>query len=259
MCIRDSNIPDWLKLTAEGRLEEAYQLSQSTNNMPEVCGRICPQDRLCEGNCVIEKSGHGTVTIGSVEKFITENAWANGWIKPIEVNNEKDEIIFIIGACPAGLAFDLNSNKGRIDIEQENGDMKATPYWPAVLTYVLPFTISGHPIVTMPIGKIGDIPLGVQVIGKRNGDDEKNICKKTYKYDKYSRFAGKSSKVILFQTLPAPAPKKAAYLKKFSHTNHTNGYWLSTTMHNLVLTSQPPLTGQLGFYFVNNNKIIVKT
>ena len=103
-CPLSNNIPDWLKLTAEGRLHEAYQLSQSTNNMPEVCGRICPQDRLCEGNCVIEQSGHGTVTIGSVEKFITENAWANGWIKPIEIQNEKEESIGIIGAGPAGLA-----------------------------------------------------------------------------------------------------------------------------------------------------------
>ena len=59
-----NNIPDWLKLTAEGRLREAYELSQATNTFPEICGRICPQDRLCEGNCVIEQSGHGTVTIG---------------------------------------------------------------------------------------------------------------------------------------------------------------------------------------------------
>ena len=99
-----NNIPDWLKLTAEGRLEEAYELSQSTNNMPEVCGRICPQDRLCEGNCVIEQSGHGTVTIGSVEKYITENAWANGWVKPIKVKKEINQNIGIIGAGPAGLA-----------------------------------------------------------------------------------------------------------------------------------------------------------
>ena len=91
-CPLHNNIPDWLKLTAEGRLEEAYELSQSTNNMPEVCGRICPQDRLCEGNCVIEQSGHGTVTIGSVEKYITETAWNNGWVKPISVLNEKLDV-----------------------------------------------------------------------------------------------------------------------------------------------------------------------
>ncbi len=103
-CPLSNNIPDWLKLTAEGRLKEAYELSQSTNNMPEVCGRICPQDRLCEGNCVIEQSGHGTVTIGSIEKYITDNAWDKGWINPIEVKNEKDQSIGIIGAGPAGLA-----------------------------------------------------------------------------------------------------------------------------------------------------------
>ena len=103
-CPLHNNIPDWLKLTAEGRLEEAYELAQSTNNMPEICGRICPQDRLCEGNCVIEQSGHGTVTIGSVEKFLTENAWEKGWVKPIEVKNEIDQSVGIIGAGPAGLA-----------------------------------------------------------------------------------------------------------------------------------------------------------
>ena len=103
-CPLSNNIPDWLKLTAEGRLKEAYELSQSTNNMPEVCGRICPQDRLCEGNCVIEQSGHGTVTIGSMEKYITDNAWEQGWIKPIEVKYEKNQSVGIIGAGPAGLA-----------------------------------------------------------------------------------------------------------------------------------------------------------
>ncbi len=103
-CPLGNNIPDWLKLTAEGRLFEAYELSQSTNNMPEVCGRICPQDRLCEGNCVIEQSGHGTVTIGSIEKYITENAWDKGWIKPIKIRNEKKQSIGIVGAGPAGLA-----------------------------------------------------------------------------------------------------------------------------------------------------------
>ena len=103
-CPLSNNIPDWLKLTAEGRLKEAYELAQSTNNMPEVCGRICPQDRLCEGNCVIEQSGHGTVTIGSVEKYITDTAWKEGWVKPIEVRSEKNQSVGIIGAGPAGLA-----------------------------------------------------------------------------------------------------------------------------------------------------------
>lgn len=103
-CPLHNNIPDWLKLTAEGRLQEAYEISQATNQFPEICGRICPQDRLCEGNCVIEQSGHGTVTIGSVEKYITDTAWENGWVKPIKPHAERTESVGIIGAGPAGLA-----------------------------------------------------------------------------------------------------------------------------------------------------------
>src|SRR5210317_2144917 len=90
-CPLSNNIPDWLKLTAEGRLKEAYEVSQSTNNMPEVCGRICPQDRLCEGNCVIEQS-------------ITDTAWDKGWVKPIKVKRELKQSVGIIGAGPAGMA-----------------------------------------------------------------------------------------------------------------------------------------------------------
>ncbi len=103
-CPLHNNIPDWLRMTAMGRLEEAYQLSQSTNTFPEICGRICPQDRLCEGNCVIEQSGHGTVTIGSVEKYITDMAWENGWVADIAPLAERSESVGIIGAGPAGLA-----------------------------------------------------------------------------------------------------------------------------------------------------------
>ncbi|WP_103257513.1 NAD(P)-dependent oxidoreductase [Tabrizicola aquatica] len=103
-CPLHNNIPDWLKLTAEGRLQEAYEISQATNTFPEICGRICPQDRLCEGNCVIEQSGHGTVTIGSVEKYITDTAWEEGWVKPIRPHAERAESVGIIGAGPGGLA-----------------------------------------------------------------------------------------------------------------------------------------------------------
>ena len=102
-CPLGNNIPDWLRLTAEGRLQEAYEISSATNNMPEICGRICPQDRLCEGNCVIEKD-FNSVTIGSVEKFITDNAWDQGWVKPITPRRELDQSVGIIGAGPAGLA-----------------------------------------------------------------------------------------------------------------------------------------------------------
>ncbi|WP_204355256.1 NAD(P)-dependent oxidoreductase [Roseovarius amoyensis] len=103
-CPLHNNIPDWLRLTAEGRVREAYELSQQTNTFPEICGRICPQDRLCEGNCVIEQAGHGTVTIGAVEKYLTDTAWDEGWVEPIVPAAERAESVGIIGAGPGGLA-----------------------------------------------------------------------------------------------------------------------------------------------------------
>ena len=103
-CPLQNNIPDWLMLAAQGRLEEAYELSSATNNMPEICGRICPHDRLCEGTCVIETAGHGTVAIGAVERFITETAWTEGWVKPPTPSRELDRSVGVIGAGPAGLA-----------------------------------------------------------------------------------------------------------------------------------------------------------
>lgn len=103
-CPLQNNIPDWLKLAAEDRMEEAYAVSSATNNMPEICGRICPQDRLCEGICTIEQSGHGTVTIGSIERHITDTAWENGWVKPIKPPRERAQSAGIIGAGPGGLA-----------------------------------------------------------------------------------------------------------------------------------------------------------
>jgi glutamate synthase (NADPH/NADH) small chain len=102
-CPLNNNIPDWLKLTAEGRLEEAYELAAATNTFPEICGRICPQDRLCEGNCVIEKT-HESVTIGAVERFITDTAFERGWVKPRPPRRELGRSVGIIGAGPGGLA-----------------------------------------------------------------------------------------------------------------------------------------------------------
>jgi len=102
-CPLHNHIPDWLRLAAEGRLREAYELSNATSTMPEICGRICPQDRLCEGNCVIEFSGHGAVTIGAVEKFITDSAWEQGWVTPLTPGAPTGQSIGIIGAGPAGL------------------------------------------------------------------------------------------------------------------------------------------------------------
>ncbi|TAJ71474.1 MAG: NAD(P)-dependent oxidoreductase [Phenylobacterium sp.] len=103
-CPLHNNIPDWLRMTAEGRLEEAYALSQATNAMPEICGRICPQDRLCEGNCVIEQSGHGTVTIGAVERYLSDKAWEMGWVRPVVAGADRRQSVGIVGAGPAGLA-----------------------------------------------------------------------------------------------------------------------------------------------------------
>lgn len=103
-CPLHNHIPDWLRLTAEGRLREAYELSNATSTMPEICGRICPQDRLCEGNCVIEFSGHGAVTIGAVEKFITDTAWEEGWVEPLVVGPARGQSVGVIGAGPAGLS-----------------------------------------------------------------------------------------------------------------------------------------------------------
>jgi glutamate synthase (NADPH/NADH) small chain len=102
-CPLQQNIPDWLKLTAEGRLEEAYEVNSATNTFPEICGRVCPQDRLCEGNCVIEK-GFESVTIGAVERYINDTAWEKGWVKPPRPPQELKHSIGIIGAGPAGLA-----------------------------------------------------------------------------------------------------------------------------------------------------------
>ncbi len=103
-CPLHNNIPDWLRLTAEGRLREAFETAQLTNTFPEICGRICPQDRLCEGNCVIEQSGHGTVTIGSIEKYVTDTAWEEGWVEAIRPHAERPESVGIVGGGPGGLA-----------------------------------------------------------------------------------------------------------------------------------------------------------
>ncbi|PYD76563.1 NAD(P)-dependent oxidoreductase [Novacetimonas pomaceti] len=102
-CPLGNNIPDWLMMTAAGRLEEAYEVSSATNNFPEICGRICPQDRLCEGNCVIEP-GFESVTIGAVERFITDTAFEQGWVRPVRPVAERTQTVGIIGAGPGGLA-----------------------------------------------------------------------------------------------------------------------------------------------------------
>lgn len=102
-CPLSNNIPDWLKLVAEGRWSDAYAVSAATNTFPEICGRICPQDRLCEGNCVVN-AGFGAITIGSIEKTITDKAWEEGWVKPFAPTRSLPFSVGIIGSGPAGMA-----------------------------------------------------------------------------------------------------------------------------------------------------------
>lgn len=157
-CPLHNNIPDWLRLTAEGRLQEAYEISQATNTFPEICGRICPQDRLCEGNCVIEQSGHGTVTIGSVEKYITDTAWENGWVQPIRPHAERTESVGIIGAGPGGLAAaDALRRKGVQVTVYDRYDRAG-----GLLTYGIPGFKLEKPVVMQRIDQLAEA--GVQFV-----------------------------------------------------------------------------------------------
>lgn len=161
-CPLHNNIPDWLRLTAEGRLQEAYEISQATNTFPEICGRICPQDRLCEGNCVIEQSGHGTVTIGSVEKYITDTAWENGWVQPIRPHAERTESVGIIGAGPGGLAAaDALRRKGVQVTVYDRYDRAG-----GLLTYGIPGFKLEKPVVMQRIDQLAQA--GVQFVPNCN-------------------------------------------------------------------------------------------
>lgn len=149
-CPLHNNIPDWLRLTASGRLREAYDMSQATNTFPEICGRICPQDRLCEGNCVIESSGHGTVTIGSIEKYITDTAWENGWVQPNTPITERSQSVGIIGSGPGGLAAaDILRSAGVQVVVYERNDRAG-----GLLTYGIPGFKLEKNIVTRRIDQL---------------------------------------------------------------------------------------------------------
>ena len=132
-CPLHNYIPDWLKLISENRLMEAADLVHQTNSLPEVCGRVCPQDRLCEGACTLNDD-FGSVTIGNIERYITDNAIAQGWVPDLSNITPRHENIAIIGAGPAGLAC--------ADVLARNG-IKATVYdkYPEIgglLTYGIP-------------------------------------------------------------------------------------------------------------------------
>ena len=117
-CPVHNYIPDWLKLVAEGKIEQAAELSHQTNSLPEICGRVCPQDRLCEGACTLNE-GFGAVTIGSVEKYISDTAFDKGWRPDLSHVTDSGKKVAIIGAGPAGL--------GCADILARNG-VKAVVY-----------------------------------------------------------------------------------------------------------------------------------
>ncbi len=102
-CPVHNYIPDWLKLANEGRVIEAAELCHQTNSLPEICGRVCPQDRLCEGACTIQED-FGAVTIGSVEKYIVDTAFAMGWRPDMSKVEMTDKKVAVIGAGPAGLS-----------------------------------------------------------------------------------------------------------------------------------------------------------
>ncbi|MCO6504672.1 MAG: FAD-dependent oxidoreductase [Snodgrassella sp.] len=102
-CPLHNNIPNWLRLANEGRIIEAVELAHNTNSLPEVCGRVCPQDRLCEGDCTLNAE-FGAVTIGAIEKYITEQAFAQGWRPDISCVEKTGKKVAVVGAGPAGLS-----------------------------------------------------------------------------------------------------------------------------------------------------------
>ena len=149
-CPLHNHIPDWLRLTAEGRLREAYELSNATSTMPEICGRICPQDRLCEGNCVIEFSGHGAVTIGAVEKFITDTAWEQGWVEPLVPGRARGQSVGVVGAGPAGLSAAEYLRVGGYDVHVYDRHDRAG----GLLTYGIPGFKLEKPVVMRRVERL---------------------------------------------------------------------------------------------------------
>jgi len=149
-CPLHNHIPDWLRLTAEGRLREAYMLSNATSTMPEICGRICPQDRLCEGNCVIEFSGHGSVTIGSVEKYITDTAWKEGWVEPLVAGPARGQSVGIVGAGPAGLTAAEYLRREGYDVHVYDRHDRAG----GLLTYGIPGFKLEKPVVMRRVDRL---------------------------------------------------------------------------------------------------------
>ena len=164
-CPVHNYIPNWLKLIEEGKLFEAAELSHQTNSLPEICGRVCPQDRLCEGACTLEDA-NGAVTIGSIEKYITDTAVSQGWRPDMSNVTDSGKRVAIVGAGPAGL--------GAADVLARNG-IRAVVYdaYPEIgglLTYgIPPFKLEKHVVRTRREILEG---MGVQfVLNTRIGED----------------------------------------------------------------------------------------
>ncbi|KQW83045.1 NAD(P)-dependent oxidoreductase [Brevundimonas sp. Root1279] len=164
-CPLENNIPDWLKLASEGRYEEAWRQSEATSTLPEICGRICPQDRLCEGACTLEQSGWETVTIGSVERWLGDMAFENGWVAPIRPRAERGQSVGIVGAGPAGMAAaDRLRSAGYAVTIYDRHDRAG-----GLLTYGIPgFKLEKH-VVSRRLDRLAeggvDFRLGVDVGG----------------------------------------------------------------------------------------------
>ena len=169
-CPLQNNIPDWLRLASEGRHEEAWRLSEATSTLPEICGRICPQDRLCEGACTLEQSGWETVTIGSVERWLGDMAFENGWVDPIRPRTERGQSVGIVGAGPAGMAAaDRLRSAGFAVTVYDRHDRAG-----GLLTYGIPGFKLEKDVVQRRLDRLVDggvkIRLGVDIGGSGAGD-----------------------------------------------------------------------------------------
>ena len=165
-CPVHNYIPNWLKLIEEGKLFEAAELSHQTNSLPEICGRVCPQDRLCEGACTLEDA-NGAVTIGSIEKYITDEAVAQGWRPDMSNVLDTGKCVGIVGAGPAGLAAaDVLARNGIRSVVYD-----AYPEIGGLLTYgIPPFKLEKH-VVTKRRELLEG--MGVQfVLNTRIGEDK---------------------------------------------------------------------------------------
>ncbi|MBV1775061.1 FAD-dependent oxidoreductase [Burkholderiaceae bacterium DAT-1] len=205
-CPVHNYIPNWLSLVQEGRLFEAAELSHKTNSLPEICGRVCPQDRLCEGACTLNQGGFGAVTIGSVEKFISDEAFKAGWRPDMSRVVKTGKRVAVIGAGPAGLAC--------ADVLVRNGVMPVVFDRYEEIGGLLTFGIPEFKLEKDVVRRRRDILEGMGVEFRLNTEIGKDIAFETLEKDydavfmgmgayKYMKgdFAGESNQGVL-EALP---------------------------------------------------------